>query len=156
MRRFALFFVCASCTTRGPIAMAQRELKALGTKSFDAQFEEVYDAAYLSLESHEGRIALGSRLEGVIENDKVEFAAPAVPRLWADDRDVSEEPRWVLPGSDGEESHWQRLFDGIDDLLNAWRDVPEMHVEKTRGEVTVLGVKITVPPDFRGIELAVD
>src|SRR5207248_3534263 len=127
------------------------------------------------------RIGLASRIEGVLENDKVEFGAPAgwegrafrnyslsvyqegarvavtaVPRLWADDRDVSEEPRWVLPGSDGEESHWQRLFDGIDDLLNAWRDVPEMHVEKTRGEVTVLGVKITVPPDFRGIELAVD
>jgi hypothetical protein len=185
MNRPALVLVAANialaCTTRGPTAMTQRELKALGTHAFEGAFEEVYDAAYLSLESHEGRIASASRIEGVIEGDKVEFSPPAgwdgaayrsyaisvyqegaqiavtaVPRLWAGERDVSDEPLWVLPGRDGEEVHWQRLFEGIEDLLHAWRDVPELSVEKTRGEVTALGVKLHVPPDWRSLELSVD
>lgn len=171
----------AACTTRGPIAMSQRELKARGTHSFDGPFDEVYDAAYLALERREGKISTASRLEGVVENDKVEFAAPAgwegrayrsyslsvyqegarvavsaVPRLWADDRDVSDEPLWVLPGGDGEDAHWERLFASIDDLLIAWRDVPELTLEKSRGEVSVLGIRFSAPPDYRGLELSTD
>src|SRR5205085_1616124 len=68
----------------------------------------------------------------------------------------SEEPRWVLPGSDGEESHWERMFSTIDDLLAAWREVPDLHVEKTRGEISVLGVTLHAPADWRGLELSVD
>lgn len=174
--------LCASsCTTRGPVAMTQRELKARGTHVFEGAFDEVYDAAYLALEKHEGKIQAGSRIEGIIEGDKIEFSAPpgwdglayrsysisvyqdgarvavtAVPRLWAGDRDVSDEPLWVMPGSDGEEGHWQRMFDTITDLLQAWRDVPELQVERSRGEVKVLGVRFTAPPDWRGLELSVD
>ncbi len=171
----------ASCTTRGPVAMSARELKVKGTHPFDAPFDEVYDAAYLALEQHEGRIASASRLEGVIENDKVEFTAPpgwdgtayrsyavsvyqegarvavtAVPRLWANDRDVSDEPRWVLPGHGGEEEHWERYFEGIQALLSAWRDVPEMTVNRQTGTVEVHGVRFTAPPDWRAPELAPD
>jgi len=183
MRRALLIsvLVSAACTTRGPIAMTQRELKARGTQVFEGAFDEVYDAAYLSLERHEGKIQAASRIEGVIEGDKIEFTAPpgwdgtayrsysvsvyqegghvavtAVPRLWAGDRDVSDEPRWVMPGSDGEEGHWQRLFEGITDLLYAWRKVPELHVERSRGEVRVLNIRFTAPPDWRGLELSVD
>ncbi len=178
---FLLLLLASACTTRGPIAMSQRELKARGTQQFDGAFDEVYDAAYLSLEAHEGKILAASRIEGVIEGDKIEFTAPpgwdgtgyrsysisvyqeggrvavtAVPRLWASDRDVSDEPNWVMPGSDGEEGHWERLFDGITDLLHAWRDVPELHVEKSRGEVKVLNLRFSAPPDWRGFELAPD
>ena len=176
-----LAVLCAACTTRGPTAMTQRELKARGTHVFEGPFDEVYDAAYLSLERYEGKIALASRLEGIVENDRVEFTAPpgwdgvasrsyavsvyqdgarvavtAVPRLWADDRDVSEEPRWVMTGHGGEEEHWQHLFDGIQELLLAWREVPDLSVEKSRGEVKVLGVKFSAPSDWRGLELSVD
>jgi hypothetical protein len=183
MRRLliAATLCAAACTTHGPIAMTQRELKARGTQVFDGAFDEVYDAAYLALEHYEGKVSTASRLEGVIENDRVEFTPPpgwdglayrsysvsvyqegarvavtAVPRLWAGDRDVSEQPWWVMGGHGGEEAHWEKLFDGIRDLLIAWRNVPELTVEKSRGEVSVLGVHFTAPPDWRGLELSVD
>ncbi|MBL8956691.1 MAG: hypothetical protein JNK82_38310 [Myxococcaceae bacterium] len=148
---------------------------------FDGAYDEVYDAAYLALEKNEGRILAGSRLEGIIEGDKIEFTAPpgwdgtayrsysisvypegarvgvtAVPRLWADERDVSDEPRWVLPGYGGEEEHWEKLFEHITDLLHAWRTVPELTVDASRGEVKVMGVRFNAPPDWRGLEVSVD
>jgi len=181
MRLALIACLACACTSRGPVPLTTRELKAIGTKSFEGDFTDVYDAAYLSLEQHEGRISSASRLEGVIENDKVEFSPPAgfdglayrsyavsvfqdgskvavsaVPRLWSGDRDVSDEPWWVLPGSGGEEAHWDRLFTGVQDLLDAWRNVPELAVEKSRGGVSVLGVRFTAPPDWRGLEQSVD
>ena len=171
----------AACTTRGPVGLAQRELRALGTRSFEGQFEEVFDAAYLSLEQQWGRVATASRLEGVIEGAKLEVTAPAgfdgtayrsyavsvyqegakvavtaVPRLWSNERDVSDEPWWVLAGESGEEQRWDRLFDGIEALLQAWREVPELSVERSRGEVATLGITLSIPADYRGLELAAD
>ena len=77
-------------------------------------------------------------------------------RMWADDRDVSEEARWVMAGHGSEPEHWERLFDGIQHLLLAWRNVPELVVEKSRGEVSVLGVHFTAPADWRSLELTAD
>ncbi|MBK7857594.1 MAG: hypothetical protein IPJ65_02990 [Archangiaceae bacterium] len=170
-----------ACTTRGPTALSQRELQALGTHVFDAPFDEVFDATFLTLERHEGKVSQASRIEGVMESDKAEFTAPAgwdgtayrsyaasvyqqgaqvavtaVPRLWAGERDVSDEPWWVVPGSDGEQAHWERLFDGVQELLSAWREVPELQVEKSRGELQVLGITLHSPADWRGLEPAVD
>lgn len=181
--RSGVFFlaILTACTSRGPTAMTTRELKARGTHQFEAPFDEVYDAAYLALERLEGKIASASRMEGVIENEKVELTAPAgwdgtayrsyavsvyqegarvavtaVPRLWANDRDVSDEPVWVLPGRGGEDEHWEQYFEGIQDLILAWREVPDMNLNKQTGRVEVLGVHFTAPPDWRGLELAPD
>lgn len=183
MLRFAVLVALASaaCTSRGAVMMSQSDLKVRGTRAFNAQFEQVYDAAYLSLAKHEGRIAQASRLEGVIENERVELTAPAgwqgtayrsyavsvyqdgaqvavtaVPRLWANEKDVSDEAVWVLPGRDGEEEHWERLLDGVDSLLETWREVPELSLERSRAELSVLGYKVNAPADWRGVELAVD
>lgn len=185
MRRAAVLVCLAlassACTSRGPTSLTQRELKVRGTHTFDAPFDEVYDAAYLTLERYEGRIASASRLEGVVENDKVELTAPAgfpgtayrsyavsvfqeggrvsvsaIPRLWADDRDVSDEPYWVLAGHNGEDEHWERLFDGIQELLLTWRDVPELVIDKKLGTVTALNVRLTTPADWPLLQLAPD
>jgi hypothetical protein len=161
--------------------MSQADLKARGTRSFDGQFEDVYDAAFLSLEAFEGKMAMADRIGGVFENAKVPFPAPpgwdgsafrsyavsvyqdgsrvavtAVPRLWAGERDVSEEPLWELHGIDGEDAHWERLFDSVDSLLHKWRDIPELSIERSRGEVVVLGVRFTAPPDWHSLELTPD
>jgi hypothetical protein len=179
MKHLALLAVLlAVACTRGPRAMSQVELRFKGTHAFDGQFEDVYDAAYLALEAYEGKLAMADRVQGVMENQKVPFTSPAgwdgdafrsyavdvyqdgakvavraIPRLWAGDRDVSEEPRWELDGIDGEDAHWERLFDGIDSLLHAWREVPELTVERSRGEVSVLGVRFTTPADWHSLEL---
>jgi hypothetical protein len=181
MRWASLLVVVLLACTRGPRAMSPGELHAKGTHSFDGQFEDVYDAAYLALEAYEGKMLMADRVQGVFENQKVPFTAPAgwdgeafrsyavsvfqdgsrvavsaIPRLWAGDRDVSEEPLWEVHGIDGEDAHWERLFDGIDSLLHTWRDVPEMTVERSRGEVSVLGIRFTAPPDWHSLELQPD
>ncbi len=184
MKRVALAAaaVClVACTTRGPQAMSASELKAKGTRTYDAPFDEAFDAAYLSLEKAEGHISVASRSEGTFENDKVPMTAPAgwggdafrsyavsvfqtgsqvsvsaIPRLWQGDKDVSEEPLWQLGGYDGEDVHWDRLFDGIEDLLKSWREVPELTIERSRGEIAVLDLRFYAPADWRGLELSAD
>lgn len=182
MKRWALVLLAASaCMTRGPVALSQGELKTRGTRTFEGQFEDVYDAAYLVVERYEGHLAMADRLQGVFENDKVAFAAPAgwdgdafrsyavsvyqegsrvavtaVPRLYAGDRDVSEEPRWILSGSDGEDAHWERMFEAMQRLLDTWRSVPELEIDRPRGEVSVLGIHLTMPQDWRALEVEPD
>ncbi len=170
-----------ACTTSGQRAVSQGDLKAKGTHVFDGVFEDVYDAAYLVVERYEGHIASADRMQGVFENDKVQFSAPpgwdgdafrnyavsvyqdgsrvavtAVPRLWAGERDVSDQPLWQLGGMGGEDEHWERMFDNIQDLLKAWRSVPELELERSRGEVSVLGVRWNAPSDWRELELTPD
>jgi hypothetical protein len=69
---------------------------------------------------------------------------------------VSEEPRWQLTGPDGEEAHWERLFDAVQGLLDAWREVPELSIERSRAEVSVLGIRLHAPSDWHALELTPD
>jgi hypothetical protein len=140
-----------------------------------AAFDEAYDATWLALEtagwpvtSFDPRAATlstglteaahGTR-RGWAAMVSQEGAVPIVtllPRVYAGEREVTQEMHWVLEGPGGEQQRWDELFARILGLVESWRHHPELSLGKARGEVEAAGLRLLLPPSWKHFEFSTD
>ena len=164
MRVAVLLLAVASCAPRGPIALSPTQLHSRASRSIPAAFDEVYDAAWLTLEAAGWKVAVSDRRAGTASTDTVlasngtgrawdlsvslEGATTVVtllPRVFLNEKEVTAQMHWTLEGPGGEAERWETLFAGIAALPDAWKVHPELVLSNSRGELDAVGLRLLVP-----------
>lgn len=149
--------VVTACVS-GPRALTQAQLEALSTRQLLGDFDEVFDATWLSLE-HEGlRVSGADRLAGTLRARRQDGSGYDVS-VTADERSqrvrlvpVPDRATWVLDGADGETARWDAIELHATALLAAWREVPEWSHLAEKNLVAVPGVRARLPEAWEKLE----
>ncbi|MDX2009404.1 MAG: hypothetical protein SFW67_04395 [Myxococcaceae bacterium] len=152
--------VVVACVS-GPRALTPTQLEALSTRQVVGDFDEVFDATWLSLE-HEGlRVSRVDRVAGTLLARRPDGTGYDVS-VTADERaqrvrlfPVPERATWVLEGDEGETARWDAIELHTTALLAAWREVPEWAHVAEKNLVTVPGVSARLPEAWEKLEPSV-
>ncbi len=129
-----------------------------------ADFEEVFDAAWLTLEASGWKVVEHDRRAGTLVTNVVvgssglgrgwtaavsqtgtTVSLTLLPRVFQNERELTQEMYWTLEGAGGEQERWDALFEPIAALTAAWKAHPELVLSTSRGEVDAVGVRLLVP-----------
>lgn len=147
--RTLLLLLLTSCASTGPLTKS--EATALGTRTWDAATDEVFDATWLTLSANGYTITENDRVAGTLVFQKGE-------RTW--DLDVAalgtEQRVVVTPRDDTTRTELAELLDALElgtrTLLRAWRDLPEWKYDGRRNLLRVPGFVVAPPPDWEWLD----
>jgi len=159
-----LFVSCAllaACAT-GPQRVEEARLRAMGTRSYSAPFDDVMAATVLTLERRGYLVTQANRQTGSVQatlnsgrgysvdltQDGAEVKVMAEPIPW--------QPTWQLSGPTGERARWDDLEKGTRELLSAWREHPEWKLDVDKNVVSTVRFTANLPRDWAHLEPAVD
>lgn len=170
-----MLLLVAACAPRGPRQLSATQLRSRASRSISAGFDEVYDATWLALESQGWTVTAHDRRAGTLSTNVIagehgtgrsweasvsqEGSAQTVtllPHMHEHERDVTPDVYWTLEGPGGELQRWDEAFARIVALVEAWRNHPELILEKTRGELDAAGLHLLLPPTWEHFEFSVD
>lgn len=151
----AVVATIAACVTSR--ALSEGELRDFSTREYDAPFDEVYDATWLSLErfgyvvtEHDRRAGtftgtkLGRRYDVEVSSRGERQAVAAIPSA-----------KGALDAAE-EAEHLELLEDATRELLKAWREVPEWTFDARRNSVEIATFKVSPPLEWQHLDLSVD
>lgn len=150
MRTGALLagLLSCACVPKGPRALSSTEWALQQGQPLTAPFDEVFDAAWLTLEEEGETIREHDRRAGGFETNlrRVEVGADGaqvVLKQTPHDRVFSEtfETRW---------------FERVKWLTTQWRTHPELTFKSRRGEVVAAGVHLLTPPGWEHFDFSTD
>lgn len=170
----ALALSFLGCAPRGPTALTPAQLQSRASRALAADFDEAFDAAWLTLELAGWTVTESDARAGTAGTNVVvlpsgvgrgwtlsvtqEGTTPVVtllPRVFQGTREVTDQMHWSLEGPGGEVEQWEALFERIRGLVDSWRTIPELQLSSTRGEVDAAGLRLLVP-NWRHFEFSVD
>jgi hypothetical protein len=152
--------VVTACVS-GPRALSRDQLEALSTRQLSGDFDEVFDATWLSLE-HEGlRVSEADRVAGTLRARREDGTGYDVSVTAAERTQrvrlvpVPDRATWVLDGDDGETARWDAIELHTTALLAAWRELPEWEHLAEKNLVTVPGLSARLPETWEKLEPSV-
>ena|GEM_PF-1753152 len=159
-----VLLVLAACAPRGPAPLSPAQLQSRASRAIPADFDEVFDAAWLTLEASGWKVLEHDRRAGTLVTDVVVGASglgrgwaadvsqagatvslTLLPRVFQNDQELTPQMHWTLEGPGGELERWDALFGPIAALTDAWKSHPELVLSNSRGEVDAVGVRLLVP-----------
>lgn len=138
-----------SCAAAGPLT--KTEATALGTRTWSAATDEVFDATWLTLRAAGYTVTDADRVAGT-------FVFHRGERTWdVDVAALGTEQRVVLsPRNDTSRSELAELLDtleaGTRTLLRAWDELPEWKYDGRRNLLRVPGFAFAPPPDWEWLD----
>ena len=163
-----LLLAAAGCATAR--VASDRDLAALSGVEYAASFDEVYDAAWLSLEKSGHRVVSHDRRQGTFATEPVgdtgyevqvtpredRVRLEVVPRRYGDGKPVLDDGLWKVDGPGGEAERWALLHTQVRALLDAWKTVPEFDYRKVGHVLAAAGVRLPLPESWNTLELRTD
>lgn len=156
-----MLVVALSCVS-GPRPLSPSQLESFSTRRYEGAWEEVFDAAVLSLERLGLSVAEVDQAQGTFVARRADGSGYAVSvQSRAGDQVVialptPERPLWLLDGPEGEVTRWDALDERIRALLAAWREFPEWQFLPARNLVAVLQFRAQLPSTWERVEPTID
>ncbi len=160
-RSGALLALVLSGCVAGPRPVDERTLGALSRRSYAVQFDEAYDATWLSLERLGFVVGERDRRRGTLEAQHPDGRTYAVEvEQRGSTMEVTAVPgparqAWQLDGPLGEIARWDELGRQTRALLEAWRTWPEWSFEARRNTLTLGAFSVQVPREWARVDLEV-
>jgi hypothetical protein len=146
----------------GPRPVTAARLATLSERRYVTQFDEAYDASWLSLERLGYVIEASDRQAGTFVARAKDGRTYSVSVSEHGESQVvtavpgPERDAWQLDGAGGEIERWDQLEAMTKELVETWKNPPEWTFRPATSDVIIDSFHASVPLDWRHIDLAVD
>jgi hypothetical protein len=167
----AVASLLAGCASTSRSLVSEGDFAEASAVEYEASFDEVYDAAWLSLEKLGFTIAAHDRRQGTFlaapAKDRVGYEVQATPRetrvrlqlalrTFKDGHPELSEVRWRPDGLTAELDKATALHAQVKALLDAWEHPLELAYLKVGHAVLADGMRLPLPPAWNVLDLRTD